>query len=92
MATAKRDLRAGELLDGEGGYTVWGKLLPAATSARLGGLPLGLAHQVRVLRPVKQGQSLCWDDVAIDTGTRAYRLRREMEDLFSPARRALGAG
>jgi predicted homoserine dehydrogenase-like protein len=83
VATAKRDLRVGELLDGEGGYTVWGKLLPAATSLKLGGLPLGLAHGIKLLRPVKQGQSLCWDDVAVDTGTDAYKLRREMERRFS---------
>ena len=86
VATAKRDLQPGELLDGEGGYTVWGKLLPAATSRALGGvggLPLGLAHGIRVKRPVARGRSLCWDDVEIDTGTRAYALRREMERLFA---------
>ena len=82
VATAKRDLQPGEMLDGEGGYTVWGKLLPAATSQKIGGLPLGLAHQVKLLRPVKKGQPLCWDDVAIDTGTHAYQVRREMESLF----------
>jgi predicted homoserine dehydrogenase-like protein len=82
VATAKRDLQPGEMLDGEGGYTVWGKLLPAATSRQLGGLPLGLAHQVKVLRPVKQGQSLSWDDVAMDTTTHAYKVRREMEAMF----------
>ncbi len=79
VATAKRDLQPGEMLDGEGGYTVWGKLLPAATSKKMGGLPLGLAHGVKVVRPVKKGQSLCWDDVAMDTTTHAYKLRREME-------------
>ena len=83
VATAKRDLRVGELLDGEGGYTVWGKLLPAATSRALGGLPLGLAHGVRVLRPVAKGQSLCWDDVVMDQDSAAYRVRREMETLFA---------
>ena len=83
VATAKRDLQVGEVLDGEGGYTVWGKLLPAEKSLRLGGLPLGLAHGVRLLRPVRKGQSLCWADVAIDTSTHAYRLRREMEALFA---------
>ena len=83
VATAKRDLQPGEMLDGEGGYTVWGKLLPAETSMQIGGLPLGLAHQVKLLRPVKQGQPLSWADVAIDTGTDAYRLRREMEALFA---------
>jgi predicted homoserine dehydrogenase-like protein len=84
VATAKRDLKPGELLDGEGGYTVWGKLLPARTSARIGGLPLGLAHDVKVLRPVRKGQSLTWDDVAVDTTTHAYRIRRAMEDQFLP--------
>jgi predicted homoserine dehydrogenase-like protein len=45
-------------------------------------LPLGLAHQIKVVRPVKQGQSLSWDDVAIDTQTDAYRVRKEMEAMF----------
>ena len=45
-AIAKRDLRAGEMLDGEGGYTVWGKLMPAAASLAAGALPIGLAHRV----------------------------------------------
>jgi predicted homoserine dehydrogenase-like protein len=49
---------------------------------QVGGLPLGLAHGIRLLRPVKQGQSLSWDDVAVDTGTEAYKLRRQMEQLF----------
>ncbi|MCZ2292785.1 MAG: Gfo/Idh/MocA family oxidoreductase [Burkholderiales bacterium] len=82
VATAKRDLKVGEVLDGEGGYTVWGKLQPARASLAAGGLPLGLAHDVRLVRPVRQGQSLVWDDVAIDTGTRAYALRRELEAQF----------
>jgi predicted homoserine dehydrogenase-like protein len=82
VATAKRDLRPGERLDGEGGYTVWGKLLPAATSRAVGGLPLGLAHDVKVSRPVAQGQSLTWADVEVPA-SRAYGLRREMERLFA---------
>jgi predicted homoserine dehydrogenase-like protein len=84
VATAKRDLAPGEMLDGEGGYTVWGKLLPAHKSLAIGGLPLGLAHQVKLLRPVRRGQSLSWDDVAMDTRSRAYAARREMERAFSP--------
>ncbi len=83
VATAKRDLKPGDMLDGEGGYTVWGKLLPAEASAAMGGLPLGLAHDVKVVRPVRKGQSLSWADVAIDTSTDAYRLRREMEGLYA---------
>jgi predicted homoserine dehydrogenase-like protein len=92
VATAKRDLAAGEMLDGEGGYTVWGKLLPAERSLRLGGLPLGLAHNIKLLRPVKKGQSLSWADVAIDTGTAACKLRNEMEAMFAPSARERAAG
>lgn len=82
VATAKRDLKPGDMLDGEGGYTVWGKLLPAHKSAAMGGLPLGLAHQVKILRPVAKGQSLTWQDVDIDMSTYAYKIRREMEQCF----------
>jgi predicted homoserine dehydrogenase-like protein len=81
VATAKRDLRVGDRLDGEGGYTVWGKLLPAATSRSLrgeGGLPLGLAHNVTLIRPVAQGQSLTWADVRMPD-SQALAVRREME-------------
>ncbi len=85
VATAKRDLKPGELLDGEGGHTVWGKLQPAAKSVAMGGLPLGLAHDVRLVRPVAKGRCLSWDDVAIDTGTHAYRIRKQMETLLAPA-------
>jgi predicted homoserine dehydrogenase-like protein len=83
VATAKRDLAPGEKLDGEGGYTVWGKLLPARTSLQIGGLPLGLAHDVKVTRPVPKDRSLTWDDVSIDTATHAYRIRKELETTFS---------
>jgi predicted homoserine dehydrogenase-like protein len=83
VATAKRDLVAGEMLDGEGGYTVYGKLLPAADSLRLGGLPIGLAHKVRLVRPVVQGAAVSWADVEIDATAEAVRVRREMEAAFS---------
>ena len=91
VATAKRDLAPGEMLDGEGGYTVWGKLLPAERSMRLGGLPLGLAHNVKLVRAVKKGQSLCWADVAMDTSTHAYQLRAELEAMFAPSAQAKAA-
>src|SRR5699024_9055428 len=84
VATAKRDLKPGDHLDGEGGYTVWGKLLPATRSYEMGGLPLGLAHNVKVVRPVSKDESLCWEDVAIDTTTDAYKVRRNMEKLLTP--------
>jgi len=58
VATAKRDLAAGETLDGEGGATVYGRVLPAEESLRLQGLPLGLAHKVRLQRAVAAGEAV----------------------------------
>jgi predicted homoserine dehydrogenase-like protein len=79
VATAKRNLAAGEMLDGEGGFTVYGKLMPVEESLRLGGLPLGLAHNVKLKRAVAAGESVRWDDVGIDETQLAVRMRREME-------------
>ncbi len=79
VATAKKDLKPGEILDGEGGYTVVGRLMPAEDSRAGGCLPLGLAHGWRMLRPVAAGQALTWSDVAFDAGVPAVKLRREME-------------
>ena len=78
-AVAKRNLAVGETLDGEGGFTVAGGLRPASVSVREGYLPLGLAHNVVLRRPVPEGVPVRWDDVAIDTNTDAYRLRKEIE-------------
>lgn len=83
VATAKRDLSAGEVLDGEGGFTVYGKLLPAVESLRLGGLPLGLAHGLRLKNPVRAGQAVGWKDVNYDEASLAVRCRREMEVAFA---------
>ncbi len=85
VATAKRDLKEGEMLDGEGGFTVWGKLMPAAESLRLGGLPIGLAHHLKLRRAVKAGTSLTWSDVIGDETHEAIRVRREMEGAFRGA-------
>ena len=82
VATAKRDLAAGETLDGEGGYTVYGKLMPAAASLSLRGLPLGLAHGVRLARSVAAHAPVRWDDVTVDASAEAVRFRREMETAF----------
>ena len=79
VATAKRDLRAGEMLDGEGGFTVYGRLRPAAQSLRDEGLPLGLAHKVRLRHAVAAGDPVRWSDVEIDMSQPAVKFRREME-------------
>jgi predicted homoserine dehydrogenase-like protein len=85
VATAKRDLKEGEMLDGEGGFTVWGKLMPAAESLRVGALPIGLAHHVTLRRAIKAGTCLTWSDVVADESGEAIRVRREMESMFRDA-------
>jgi predicted homoserine dehydrogenase-like protein len=82
VAVAKRALRAGETLDGEGGYTVWGKLIPAERSLAEGALPIGLAHKVPLLRDIAAGQIVRWDDVAV-ADSEAARVRRDMERRFA---------
>ena len=84
-ATAKRDLAAGETLDGEGGYTVWGRLMPAADSLGLGALPLSLAHGVMLRNPVRAGEILRWADVDIDEDDATVAFRRKMEAAFPAA-------
>ncbi len=86
VATAKRNLAAGEKLDGEGGYTVYGKLMPAKDSVAIGGLPLGLAHGVTLKRAIASGSALRWDDVAYDANDAAVQFRREMEGVFAAER------
>jgi predicted homoserine dehydrogenase-like protein len=82
VATAKRDLKAGEMLDGEGGFCVWGKQTPARVSLKEGYLPLGLAHKVKLLRDIRQGERLRWSDVDHDPKDAAVAFRREMEAVF----------
>jgi predicted homoserine dehydrogenase-like protein len=83
VATAKRKLEAGEMLDGEGGFCVWGKQTPADASLDNGYLPLGLAHNVKLKRDIEEGRRLRWSDVEIDETDLAVRTRREMEAAFA---------
>jgi predicted homoserine dehydrogenase-like protein len=72
------------MLDGEGGFMVWGKLLPAAKSLQMAALPIGLAGGIKLTRPVKQGEIVRWSDVAIDDSAPEVKLRRELETRFAP--------
>jgi predicted homoserine dehydrogenase-like protein len=81
VATAKRNLREGEVLDGEGGSCVWGKLMPAQSSLAIGGLPIGLANNVTLRHDVPLGQCVTWSDVRVNETDDAYRYRRAMEQL-----------
>ena len=89
VATAKRNLKAGEVLDGEGGFCVWGKQTPADVSLSQELLPLGLAHNVKLRRDIGAGAALKWTDVSYDAKDSAVKFRREMEAAFG--RRNVGA-
>lgn len=78
-ATAKRDLAKGEVLDGEGGYRVYGRLMPAASAIGDGVLPIGLAHKLRLKRGIAAGRPILRADVDLDEESDVFRLRREME-------------
>jgi len=85
VATAKRALSAGEVLDGEGGYCVFGKLVPSAYSLRVQALPIGLAHNLRLKNAVPAGETVSWSDVEYDETDPTVRFRREMERQFAGA-------
>ena len=82
IATSKRPLKKGEILDGEGGATVWGKLIPAKDSLLNETLPIGLAHGIKLNKDLNEDQILTWKDVdySLDDPTVAYR--RSMEKNF----------
>ncbi|HWP14483.1 MAG TPA: flagellar biosynthesis protein FlgA, partial [Xanthobacteraceae bacterium] len=72
----------GEMLDGEGGFCVWGKQTPADRSLDEGLLPLGLAHNVKLKRDIAEGAAVKWSDVEYDANDTAVKTRREMEAAF----------
>lgn len=82
IAVSKRALKAGEMLDGEGGFTVYGKVVPAERSLELGAVPIGLAHGLKLMKDVPAGQPVRWSDVRFDQSNHAISFRLEMEEVF----------
>ena len=79
VSTTKRNLKKGEILDGEGGATVWGKLIPAKLSLSLEALPIGLAHGIKLKNEVKENEIIKWSDVEFSSTDPAISYRRSME-------------
>ncbi len=82
VAIAKTDLKPGDQLDGEGGYTVWGKCLPAKLSVARQALPIGLAHGIKLLRPVPKGAMITKHDVEQIPDSAALEMRIQTEALM----------
>lgn len=81
-SAAKKDLKPGDILDGEGGYTVRGRLMQAEESVSHGYLPIGLSRDAKVTRPVAKDAMVTYEDVLLDESQFSYRLRKEMEEEF----------
>src|SRR5215203_324039 len=87
VATAKRELRPGDRIDGIGGATVYGVADAAEAVAAGGLLPLGLAARATVVRDVGVDQPLSYDDVELDDGSTILQLRRLQDQLLGDGTR-----
>ena len=90
VATAKKDLEAGDELDGEGGFTVYGTLMSAEESLAMQALPIGLAHGVKVKRRMSKDDRLSWEDVEWDASSQVVGIRRAMEEQYRNGERTVG--
>ncbi len=82
VAHAKRDLKAGETVDGIGGFATYGACAQAEVAARDGQLPVGLAEGARLKRDVPQDQVLTYDDVDLPADRLVVQLRAEQDRTF----------
>ena len=82
VSVSKRNLKKGEKLDGEGGFTVWGKLIPASTSLNLQALPIGLANDMSLKNDIDKDKILTWNDVEFDSNNEIIKYRHQMENKF----------
>ena len=82
-AFAKKDLPSGSVLDGEGGFTIYGGVRPAADSLAQKLLPLGLANQVKLKKAISKDQPITINDVVLETTSAAYKMRQKSLDLFA---------
>ncbi|OCA87786.1 NAD(P)-dependent oxidoreductase [Bacillus sp. FJAT-27225] len=83
VAVAKRDIKAGEKVDGIGGYSVRGVLETHVDMKKNGHIPIGLiSGTVVAKRDIKFGQFLTLEDVELDTTTTVWKLRALQDQLF----------
>ena len=84
ITVAKRDLKAGETIDGIGGYTTYGSIATAEETYKKGYVIYGLVNKkTKMLRDVPKGQLLTLDDVELDTTTQLYKTRKEQDAMYN---------
>jgi len=82
VSVSKKNLKKSEKLDGEGGFTVWGKLIPASTSLNLKALPIGLANDMFLKNDIDKDKIITWNDVEFDSNDEIISYRHQMENKF----------
>ena len=82
VSVAKKNMKPGDVLDGEGGYTVYGRLVRAEESVGGNYLPIGLSGKAKVVRSVEKNSILTYDDVEVYDGLFSYKIRKLMEEEF----------
>ena len=82
VSVSKKNLKKSEKLDGEGGFTVWGKLIPASTSLNLKALPIGLANDMFLKNDIDKDKIITWNDVEFDSNDEIISYRHQMESKF----------
>lgn len=83
IAVAKKDMKAGEYLDGIGGYTVYGIVDTHENMLKENGVPLGIIdRKTKLVKDVKKGETITFDAVELDTDSLVYRLRKQQDKLF----------
>ena len=85
VSAAKRPLVPGDVLDGEGGATVYGLIDEAEAARRERLLPIGLSHGARVVRPVAEDGLVGLDDISLETSGPLYALWEEQQNLLVSA-------
>ncbi len=83
IATAKKDLVAGEVLDGIGGYATYGLCENYDTARNENILPLGLAEGCTLKRDIKKDEVISFTDVEIPAGRLVDKLWKEQVEKYN---------
>lgn len=84
MTVAKKDLKAGEYMDGYGEYTCYGMLEKYETAKALNAVPIGMiTKKTKVLRDIKKGEIITFDRVEINKESTLWHLRQLQNKVFN---------
>ena len=82
VCATRTPLKAGDLIDGEGGYAAYGTVVSGERARRDRLVPMGLATGLKLNRDVPADHPIGEADVTWDESSFIWQLRREQERLF----------